>query len=181
MRPAFPAVVALLIATPSFAQEPAKVSDPATKVLVEMLDHCLATMNGKADYDKDAKKKGWGRTGNGGWGKKIGKSMMATEMAVTHLESGSFRVCAANISPASVDVEGLKAVLADRAATYPLTAVAPRPDKRGGIQSGFENPQGTLIGMTITEMPAENGLPPKTFLSVIWREKNGPAFWACDK
>lgn len=159
---------ALLLATPAVAQTP--VTDPATKVLIAMLDHCLETMSGKADYDKDAKRKGWGRTGNGGWGKKVGKSMMATELAITNLASGSFRVCAANMSPASVDAPGLKAVLAERAAAYPLTPVAPRPDKRGGLQSGFENPAGPLIGLTITEMPAENGLPARTFLSVIWRQ-----------
>lgn len=162
------ASVALLLATPSVAQTP--VTDPATKVLIAMLDHCLATMEGTADYDKDAKKKGWGQTGNGGWGKKVGKSMMATELATTKLASGSYRVCAANMSPASVDVPGLKAALAERAGRYPLKPVAPRPDRKGGIQSGFENPAGPLIGLTITERPAENDLPPKTFLSVIWRE-----------
>jgi hypothetical protein len=164
-----PATAALLLAAPASAQTP--VTDPATKVLIAMLDHCLATMNGKADYDKDAKRKGWGRTGNGGWGKKVGKSMMATELAITNLASGSFRVCAANMSPASVDVPGLKAALAERAAAYPfLTPVAPRPDRNGGVQSGFENPAGPLIGLTITEKPATEDLPPKTFLSVIWRQ-----------
>ncbi|MCE3289511.1 MAG: hypothetical protein K0R83_1523 [Caulobacter sp.] len=164
---------ALLLAAPAAAQEPAEVApvtDPATKVLIAMLDHCLDTMNGKADYDKGAQKKGWGRTGNGGWGKKVGKSMMATELAITNLASGSFRICAVNMAPASVDVPGLKAALAERAAAYPLTPVAPRLDKRGGTQSGFENPKGPLIGLTITEMPAKDDLPPKTFLSVIWRE-----------
>ncbi|MDB5470037.1 MAG: hypothetical protein JWR84_1597 [Caulobacter sp.] len=159
---------ALLLATPAVAQTP--VTDPPTKVLIAMLDHCLDTMNGKVDYDKGAQKKGWGRTGNGGWGKKVGKSMMATELAITNLASGSFRVCAVNMSPASVDVPGLKAVLAERAAAYPLTPVAPRLDKRGGTQSGFENPKGPLIGLTITEMPAKDDLPPKTFLAVIWRQ-----------
>ncbi len=158
----------LLLAAPAAAQTP--VSDPATRVLIEMLDHCLATMSGKADYDKDARRKGWGRTANGGWGKKAGKSLMATELATTNLASGSFRVCAANMSPASVDVPGLKAALAQRAAAYPLTPVAPRPDKRGGIQSGFENPNGPLIGLTLTEMPATDDLPARTFLSVIWRQ-----------
>ena len=163
------AAAALLLAAPASARGP--VSDPATKVLIAMLDHCLATMSGKADYDKDAKRKGWGRTGNGGWGKKVGQSMMATELAITNLASGSFRVCAANMSPASVDVPGLKAALAERAAAYPLlTPVAPRPDRNGGVQSGFENPAGPLIGLTITEKPATDGLPPKTFLSVIWRQ-----------
>lgn len=161
-------LVLVMAALPAVAQTP--VTDPATKVLIQMLDHCLATMNGKADYDKDAKKKGWGRTGNGGWGKKLGKSMMATELAITNLASGSFRICAVNMSPASADVPGLKAVLAERASHYPLNPVAPRPDKQGGVQSGFENPAGPLIGLTITERPAENGLPPKTFLSVIWRQ-----------
>lgn len=163
----------LLLAAPAVAQDPAKpspVTDPATRVLIDMLDHCLATMEGKVDYDKGAQKKGWGRTGNGGWGKKVGKSMMATELAITNLASGSFRVCAVNMAPASVDVPGLKAVLAERAAPYPLTPVSPRLDKRGGTQSGFENPKGPLIGLTITEMPAVGELPPKTFLSVIWRE-----------
>ena len=168
MRAAAILSAALLLATPSAAQSP--VTDPATKVLIQMLDHCLATMEGKADYDKDARKKGWGLTGNGGWGKKVGRSMMATELAITNLASGSFRICAANMSPASVDVPGLKAALAERAARYPLNPVAPRPDKQGGVQSGYENPTGPLIGLTITEKPAENGLPPKTFLSVIWRQ-----------
>jgi hypothetical protein len=173
LRRTIAAVSAALLATPAVAQDSVKaapVEDPATKVLVAMLDHCLETMSGKADYDKDAKRKGWGRTGNGGWGKKVGKSMMATELAITNLASGSFRVCAVNMSPASVDVPGLKAVLAERAAAFPLTPVAPRPDKRGGIQSGFENPRGPLIGLTLTEMPAKDDLPARTFLSVIWRQ-----------
>ncbi len=172
MRRTIVAAAALLLAAPAVAQnsvKPAPVKDPATRVLIDMLDHCLATMSGKADYDKDAKRKGWGRTGNGGWGKKVGKSMMATELAITNLASGSFRICAVNMSPASVDAPGLKATLAERAAAYPLNPVAPRPDKRGGVQSGFENPGGPLIGLTITEMPAENDIPGRTFLSVIWR------------
>lgn len=170
MRPAVVALAAaLLVATPSAAQTPTE--DRATDALVEMMDLCLATMSGKVVFDKGASKKAYNRShATGGWDKKVGKSRLVLNLAVTNLPNGSFRVCSGILSPATVDLAGLKAAVAERAADFPLRPIEPRPSKSGGTISGFENPDGPLIGLTITEQPAAGETPATTGLSVIWRQ-----------
>ena len=168
MRRALAVAFALLLAAPATAQTP--VADPATKALVEMMDLCLSTMSGTVVFDKGASKKAYNRSqATGGWDKKVGKSRLALNLAVTNLPGGSFRVCAGVLSPATVDLAGLKAAVAERAAAFPLRPMGPRPSKSGGTLSGFENPDGPLVALTITEQPAAGEAPATTGLSVIWK------------
>ena len=154
---------------PAAAQDPLP-TDPATKALIEMMDLCLSAMKGDVVFDKGASRKAYTRTSNGGWGRKVGKQRLALNLAQTNLANGSFRVCVASLSPASADLAGLKAAVAERAAAFPLKATGPKPDKNGGVISGFENPDGPLIGLTVTETPAVGEQATSTGISVIWRQ-----------